>query len=261
MVENMMRGYQRGFSSLHGDSMYDETARIRKARTMQKVLLDNLGEENTARMSLLDVGASTGIIDEFLSRSFAQVIGIDIDSKAIAHAQNTRISEKLNFQTGDAMSLDFPDNSFDVVVCSQVYEHVPDARIMMDEIFRVLKPEGVCYFAAGNRLAIEEHHHHLPFLSAIPRPLGHLYLRFAGKGTYYYEKHLSYWGLKRLVSRFEVEDYTGKMINDPDKFDAAYMLEPGSKKQRLAQTVVNRLYWLCPGYIWLLRKPPLQGSS
>ena len=188
MVENMMRGYQRGFSSLHGDSMYDETARIRKARTMQKVLLDNLGEENTARMSLLDVGASTGIIDEFLSRSFAQVIGIDIDSKAIAHAQNTRISEKLNFQTGDAMSLDFPDNSFDVVVCSQVYEHVPDARIMMDEIFRVLKPEGVCYFAAGNRLAIEEHHHHLPFLSAIPRPLGHLYLRFAGKGTYYYEK-------------------------------------------------------------------------
>jgi ubiquinone/menaquinone biosynthesis C-methylase UbiE len=164
-------------------------------------------------------------------------------------------NEHLNFCAGDAMSLGFPDNSFDVVICSQVYEHVPDARKMMDEIYRVLKPEGVCYFAAGNRLAVDEHHHHLPFLSAIPRPLGHLYLRLSGKGKYYYEKHLSYWGLRRLVARFDIIDYTGKLINMPEQFGAAYMLEPGSSKHKLAQFVVNNLYWLCPGYIWLLRKP------
>jgi ubiquinone/menaquinone biosynthesis C-methylase UbiE len=153
------------------------------------------------------------------------------------------------------MSLDFPDNSFDVVICSQIYEHVPDAGQMMEQIFRVLKPEGVCYFAAGNRLSIEEHHYNLPFLSVIPRPLGHLYLRLTGKGKYYYEKHLSYWGLKWLVKQFEIIDYTTKVINDPEKFDVAYMLEPDSTKQKVSQFIVKRLYWLCPGYIWLLKKP------
>ena len=251
----MSRGYQHDFSSLHGDSMYDKEARERKANTMIRVLSHNFGEENIAQMSLLDVGSSTGIIDNYLSRAFAEVTGIDIDTMAVEHAKKAFANESLHFCTGDAMSLDFPDNSFDVVICSQIYEHVPDARQMMDQIFRVLKPEGVCYFAAGNRLSIEEHHYKLPFLSVIPRPLGHLYLRMAGKGSYYYEKHLSYWGLKSLVASFDIIDYTGKVINDPEGFDVAYMLEPGSRKQKLAQFIVQRLYWLCPGYIWLLKKP------
>lgn len=178
----MSRGYQHIFSTLHGGTIYDKSARERKASTMLRVLLHNLGEENTGRMSLLDVGASTGILDNFLSQSFSKVTGIDIDSNAIDYAVKTFSSGHLDFQVGDAMSLDFPDNSFDVVVCSQVYEHVPDAGKMMEQIFRVLKPAGVCYFAAGNRLAYHEHHHHLPFLSALPRPLGHLYYKIIRKG-------------------------------------------------------------------------------
>ena len=253
-VNNMSRGYQHDFSTMHGDSMYDMETRERKASTMSRILSHHLGKNEISRMSLLDVGASTGIIDNYLSQSFAEVTGIDIDDAAIGHAVKVFANEHLNFHVGDAMSLDFPDNSFDVVICSQVYEHVPEARQMMDEIYRVLKPGGICYFAAGNRLAIDEHHHHLPFLSAIPRPLGHLYLRLAGKGKYYYEKHLSYWGLQSLAARFDIIDYTGKVINNPQNFDAAYMLEPGSSKQRIARFVVNRLYWLCPGYIWLLKK-------
>lgn len=251
----MSRGYQHDFSSLHSASMYDKGARERKANTMLRVLNDNFCKENIGHMTLLDVGASTGFIDNYLSRSFAKVTGVDIDSKAIDHAVKAFSNEHLYFCVGDAMSLDFPENSFDVVICSQIYEHVPDARKMMDQIFKVLKPEGVCYFAAGNRLSIEEHHYQLPFLSVIPRPLGHLYLRLAGKGTYYYEKHLSYWGLKSLVARFDIIDYTDKLINEPERFDAAYMLEPGSSKHKIAKFVVNWLYWACPGYIWLLRKP------
>jgi len=251
----MSRGYQHDFSSLHGRSMYDVEAREHKANTMSRILSHHLGEDCTNHMSLLDVGASTGIIDNFLSRLFADVTGIDIDSEAIDHAVKDFSSEHLHFIVGDAMSLDFSNNSFDVVICSQVYEHVPNAGQMMNEIFRVLKPGGICYFAAGNRFAIEEHHHHLPFLSAIPRPLAHLYMKLAGKGNYYYEKHLSYWGLKRLVAGFDVIDYTGKVINDPQNFNAVYMLEPGSSKQRAAKFIVKWLYWLCPGYIWLLKKP------
>jgi len=152
------------------------------------------------------------------------------------------------------MNLKFQDNSFDVVICVQIYEHMPNANQLMLEIYRVLKPGGICYFAAGNRLNIKEPHYNLPFLSVIPRPLGHIYLRLVGKGKFYYEKHFSYWGLKKLVHRFEVYDYTKKIIENADFFQASYMLPAGSIKAKIAKFIVNHIYWLCPGYIWLLKK-------
>ena len=153
------------------------------------------------------------------------------------------------------MDLSFPESTFDVVVCTQIYEHVPDAQTMINEIFRILKPGGVCYFAAGNRLNIIEPHYKLPFLSVLPRPLAHIYLKLAGKGNYYHEKHLILYNLKRLVSDFKVHDYTEKIINDPGKYHAEYMLTPGSIKYKIAEFIVTYIYWLCPTYIWILEKP------
>ena len=69
---------------------------------------------------------------------------------------------------------------------------------MMEEIRRVLTPGGVCYFAAGNRLTLMEPHYHLPLLSILPKTIGHIYVRLAGKANSYYETHLIIWGLRRL---------------------------------------------------------------
>jgi SAM-dependent methyltransferase len=45
----------------------------------------------------------------------------------------------------DVMTIPKPDDSFDVVICSHVLEHVPDDRMAMREIRRVLDREGVAY--------------------------------------------------------------------------------------------------------------------
>ena len=42
----------------------------------------------------------------------------------------------------DITDIQFPDNSFDVIYCSHVLEHVPDDRKAMRELARVLKPSG-----------------------------------------------------------------------------------------------------------------------
>jgi 2-polyprenyl-3-methyl-5-hydroxy-6-metoxy-1,4-benzoquinol methylase len=234
--------------------MYDVQGREQKARTMVAVLEDYFSRP-LQELSLLDVGASTGIIDNTLATHFRKVAGIDIDYQAIQYANDTYKKDNLHFSVADALTLPFSMASFHIVICSHVYEHVPDATKMFDEIFRVLKPGGVCYFAASNRLMLNEPHFDLPFLSILPRFMAHIYLRVAGKGLYYYEKHLSYWGLKCLSKRFERIDYTKRIVLEPKKYLAEYMVPTNSPKAKLARLVVKYAYWLSPGYIWLLQKP------
>ena len=250
---NKNGAYQRNFSEILPETMFDLEGRERKAQTMVAVLSDFLGS-NLQSFSVLDVGSSTGIIANYLSKYFGKVLGIDIDKNAIAYAMNNFKKDNLQFAISDSMNMNYPDNSFDVVICAHVYEHVPDADRLMAEIHRVLKPDGVCYFSAGNRLRVKEPHYNLPFLSVMPRSFAHRYMRITGKGKFYYEKHLSYWGLKKLIRNFERIDYTKRIIENPELFYAEYMIKHGTMKSALARLIVNYAYWMCPSYIWLLRK-------
>jgi SAM-dependent methyltransferase len=233
--------------------MYDVAGRERKARTMLAVLADHFGD-SLGRLSVLTVGSSTGIIDSVLAEQVRRVTAIDIDAHAIEHAARNYRRDNLSFQVGDALALDFPDGSFDVVVCAQVYEHVPDAERMMREIFRVLRTGGACYFAASNRLRWREPHYDLPLLSVLPRALADPYLRAMRGIPSYYERHYTYWGLLRLVRHFRLCDYTVKIVQDPQKYAADYMIAPHTLKARLARFVLKFLYWMSPGYVWLLVK-------
>ncbi|MFH1754678.1 MAG: class I SAM-dependent methyltransferase, partial [Candidatus Latescibacterota bacterium] len=122
----MKRGYQHRYSTT-GRSLYDVEARERKARTMVAVLTEQL-DMPLGALDLLNVGGSTGIMDNYLAGFFRRVTGIDIDDAAIGHAKRTYTRNNLEFRVGDALDLPFAEKVFDVVVCSQVYEHVSDAR-------------------------------------------------------------------------------------------------------------------------------------
>lgn len=249
----MERGYQLNYSDLHYETMHNMGEREKKAKTIIAVLNDFF-KIPLNQFSLLDIGSSTGIIDNYLADHFKNVFGIDVDKKAVEFAIKSFNKENLDFSVGDSLNLEFDDNSFDVIICTHIYEHVLDANQMLSEIYRVLRPGGGCYFTAGNRITFMEAHYKLPFLSLIPRSIGHLYLRFNGKGSYYYEKHLTYWGLKKMVSDFKIIDYTKRIIKNPRKFHATYMIKPNSIKHRLALVVVSLFYWISPTYVWILRK-------
>lgn len=237
-------------------NMYDEQAREAKARKIVAVLEHTCGELSS--LSLLDVSCSTGIISQFFSRYFRKVIGIDIDESAVTFARTNNTGANLEFHVMDALHTEFSDASFDVVVCNQMYEHVPDVRQLLSEIQRVLVPGGVCYFGATNRLkVIETHYGRLPFLSYLPKPLAHGYLRLLGRGNHYYENLHTFWTLKKLCSEFQITDYTVEVVRHPDRFFAADVIATGSMQQRLALLMLKFAYWLSPGYIWILRKPGL----
>lgn len=247
------REYQRDYS-LTNPEMHSLDGRRRKAETMRLVLQEAMGPV-FATADVLNLGCSAGIIDEHLAGFVGSIVGADIDEPAIRVAADRVKAGNVRFVVADAMALSMPDDSFDVVICSQVYEHVPDASRMMAEIERVLRPGGVCYFAATNRWSLIEQHYKLPFLSWLPIPLANAYVRVLGRSDAYYERHLGVGGLRRLTRRFVVDDWTGRILAQPDRYGASYMF-PGKAATLAARGLLKVAYRMFPGFIWLLRKGP-----
>jgi 2-polyprenyl-3-methyl-5-hydroxy-6-metoxy-1,4-benzoquinol methylase len=250
-------GYQRDFSRLHPKTMFDEEGRLQKARKTVAVLLDAtrvVGIE-PVEATLLDIGCSTGILTRHYAEYFGRVIGIDIDDGAVEWARRNRAADTIEYRVGDSMDLPVADGAVDVVTCTHIYEHVPDAARMLDEIHRVLRPGGLCYFAAENRLRPWDGHYDLPLVTVLPKVLADLVIRAAGRGRGRYETHFTVWGLRHLVRRFELLDYTREVVRHPARFEATDMVPPGSWRQRLALATLGVAYWAFPTYLWVLRKP------
>ena len=247
----LKRGYQLHLS--RGDFVLkDVEGRTQKFRKIISVLQDF--HPGTKSFNCLDIGSSSGIITSLLGSHFRLAIGIDIDQEAIQYAKSNFSSPSVQFLIGDSMVLPFRDDSMDVIVCNHVYEHVPLAGQLMDEVYRVLKANGFCYFSAGNKYTVIEGHYGLPFLSWVPKPLAHLYLRITGKGSFYYEEHLPLKGLKKLVNRFQIYDYTLPIIRNPEKFFANDLFNPKSFLSKCICLLAPYLYRFIPTYIWVLAK-------
>lgn len=111
--------------------------------------LDGLDLSDNA--NALEIGCGTGLASRALLelKKVKTVTGIDPSPVFISYAN--KLSENLSnikFETGDARNLDFPDESFDVVVFYTTLSHVPSPEDALAEAYRVLRP--------GGRLAIFE---------------------------------------------------------------------------------------------------------
>lgn len=54
----------------------------------------------------------------------------------------------------DACDAPFPDKSFDIVVCRELIEHVPNPKKLLSEIWRLLKPNGYVFISTPNGLNV-----------------------------------------------------------------------------------------------------------
>lgn len=192
-----MKSYQSNYS-IHDPSLFDLNA-----RTIKKIfsIIKDFSSKEPTTCLCLDIGCSAGINTNFLAANVNECIGIDIDEPAVktGHSRKKANSE---FMIGDVGCLPFKKDTFDIVICNHVYEHVPDANLLMNEIFRILKSNGFCYFGAGNRFCFVEPHYRLPFLSWFPKPISNFYLHIMNRNRPYQENLQSYFGIKKLLEDF-----------------------------------------------------------
>ncbi|MCC5668401.1 bifunctional 2-polyprenyl-6-hydroxyphenol methylase/3-demethylubiquinol 3-O-methyltransferase UbiG [Nostoc sp. CHAB 5784] len=108
---------------------------------------------NWQGLKALDVGCGGGFTCEFMAKRGVIVSGIDpvINSIQVAQEHASKSGLKIDYKHGFAENLPYDDNSFDIVTCVDVLEHVADLNKVLSEINRVLKPNGLFLFDTINR--------------------------------------------------------------------------------------------------------------
>ena len=100
---------------------------------------------------VLDAGCGAGYGSELLnSAGAAEVVAVD-SSEAALQLARAAVSPGVTCELGDVTELPYPDDSFDGVVCFEVIEHVEDPERVMDELARVLRPDGLLFISSPNR--------------------------------------------------------------------------------------------------------------
>lgn len=101
--------------------------------------------------AVLDLGCAGGFMSEAIADRGAQVTGIDPAIDAIAAAKAHAQGRDITYDVGVGEALPYTGGQFDAVVCVDVLEHVKDLNVVLAEVSRVLKPEGIFLFDTINR--------------------------------------------------------------------------------------------------------------
>lgn len=103
--------------------------------------------------TVLDVGCGIGGSSRILARDYGfSVTGITISPQQVKRATELTPNDlDVKFAVDDAMSVSFPDASFDVVWSIEAGPHMPDKAIFARELLRVLKPGGILVVADWNQ--------------------------------------------------------------------------------------------------------------
>ena len=98
--------------------------------------------EVTTGEHVLDVACGTGIARTAAERTgpAGRVVGLDLNEAMLTVAR--RVRPDLEWRQGDATSLPFPDDSFDVALCQSGLMFVPDPAAAVREMARVVPPRG-----------------------------------------------------------------------------------------------------------------------
>ncbi len=165
---------------------WDPESEFRPLHQINPLRLDWIDRQAPlAGQQVLDVGCGGGILADAMARKGAQVLGIDLATKALKVAQLHALEAQtpnIRYQeiSAEQLAVEQP-GTFDVVTCMEMLEHVPDPASVVRACATLVKPGGWVFFSTLNR-------NPKSFLFAI---VGAEYvLQMLPKGTHEYAKFI-----------------------------------------------------------------------
>ncbi len=170
---------------------------------------DPLAARPLGGLALIDIGCGGGLICEPLARLGAAVTGIDPAERNIEAARRHALGSGLaiDYQATTAEAMARARQSFDVVVCLEVVEHVPDAGRFVATLGQLVRPGGLLALSTINRTLKS-------FALAI---VGAEYvLRWLPRGTHRWDRFVTPEELRRHVAAAGLQPTTQRgMVYDP----------------------------------------------
>ena len=109
---------------------------------------------NLAEKSVLDIGCGGGILAEGLAHHGALVTAIDMAEASLSVAKLHQLESNLEidyrFCSAEDLAVEKPE-SYDVITCLEMLEHVPDPNSIVRSCFELVKPGGTVFFSTINR--------------------------------------------------------------------------------------------------------------
>ena len=96
--------------------------------------------------------------------------------------------------------------------------------------------------------------YNLPFLRWFPKKYAILILKLLGYKNYYIGEYKNYWQLIKMFKKFEVIDYTIKVIKNPKRFNFVKLVKFEKIINILPNFVLNIIYPFSPTFIFILKK-------
>jgi SAM-dependent methyltransferase len=130
---------------LQGQEREGYAAHARRRYELEPCIEEFAEFDTTAGRRVLEIGVGLGADHFRFAQAGAQLSGIDLTPRAIAHTRRRLALFDLNstLAVGDAEDLAFPSGTFDVVYSWGVLHHSPDTARAVSEVHRVLRPGGV----------------------------------------------------------------------------------------------------------------------
>ncbi len=125
--------------------------RSTKAEKIKLVLEQHISELGSCVVA--DLGCSNGIITSYLSSFVKKIYGFDIEISQIDKNIDLR-PDNCSFIQSNIINLPLENESVDVVICNHVYQWVDNHDLLLQEINRILKPNGSVYFSGPTRFTI-----------------------------------------------------------------------------------------------------------
>jgi ubiquinone biosynthesis O-methyltransferase len=96
-------------------------------------------------LKILDVGCGVGSLSLYLAKQGATVTGVDVSKRAIKIAEQARKYNGLKKLTFKHQQLKDVSGKFDLIICTEVIEHIPDDTAFAKQLFVKLKPGGFLF--------------------------------------------------------------------------------------------------------------------
>ena len=102
-----------------------------------------ISETVTKEMKVLELATGTGLISINIADSVRSIAATDFSPKMIETAKKKEAPDNVHFSVEDATALSFSDQTFDAVIISNALHIMPDPGLVLKNIRRVLKPNGI----------------------------------------------------------------------------------------------------------------------